>query len=132
MTAPESVPVKPPPPYATYIPLRSPIEDYRFKPHNTLGQAKNAALNQQSCYSSRKGFLCDMVIYVLDGDTYVPWLRLTQGTSRNDYPELAARPPSKRQQQYRAEFAAQVAASYQEEADRKRAEAEALLAELEP
>lgn len=130
MSAPASVPVKPPPPYATYIPLRSSFEDHRFKPHNTLGQVKNAVVNRQSCYSGR--FLCDITVYRLEGDAYLPWLHLAKDTTRDDYPELSAvRLPSKRQKEYEVRRIEAAAAYYQEEAAKKAAEALAMRAALE-
>ena len=131
MSAPGSVPVKPPHPYGTYITLRSSFEDHRFKTHNTLGQVKNAVVNRQSCYSGDQ-FLCDITVYRLEGDVYLPWLHLAKGTSRDDYPELSAvRLPSKRQKEYEVRRVEAAAAYYQEEAIKKAAEAQAMRTALE-
>lgn len=130
MTAPDRVPVKPPPPYATFVPSRGREFKTQFKTHNTLGQAKNAVLNRQSCYG-RNGFEYDMVIYRLEGDTYIPLLKITKGTTRDDYPELSSKPPSKRQQEFKIRDAERAAQYWQEYAQQKAAEAAFLRIQLE-
>lgn len=84
MTAPTAVPA-PVHEYATHIPDRRPV----FKPHKTVGQAKNAVINKM-----HGGARHDMVIYRLEDGEYRPWLRIGAGQKREDIPELA--PPPRR------------------------------------
>jgi len=89
-SAPESVSVADKS-WATFIPDRRPA----FKTHNTVGQAKNAVINI-SRYGRKTGFAEDMVIYKLSADgRYEPWLKISKGTFRNDYKELAEKPQSR-------------------------------------
>lgn len=89
-SAPETVPATDKA-WATFIPDRRPS----FKTHNTVGQAKNAVINI-SRYRSNIGFTEDMVIYKLGEDgQYAPWLKIAQGTFRNDYKELAEKPQTR-------------------------------------
>ncbi len=94
LSAPEVVSPAGDPGWATHIPGRRP----QFKPHKTVGQAKNAVINV-SRYG-RNGFTEDMVIYNLDtSGKYVPWLKIAKGSFRNDYEVLAEKPLSLSQKQ---------------------------------
>lgn len=126
--APDFMPVKPHPRYATFIPLRGRDIKTQFKTHNTFGQAKAATTN-----FARGGFECDMVIYELDeiDEEYIPSLRIAKGTKREEYPDLTPKPVSKRQQEYQVRFAEEAAQRQREYADNAMAKAQQLRAELE-
>lgn len=129
--APEFMPVKPHPRYATFIPSRGYGIKMQFKVHNTFGQAKNATTNFARYTGG--GFECDMVIYELDEEEkeYRPLLRIAKGTTREDYPDLAPKPISKRQREYQARFAEEAAQRQQEYANKAMAKAQQMRAELE-
>ena len=87
MKPPESVAAATTPQWATFIPGRNPT----FKPHKTLGQAKNALTTYSRLTST--GFSHDMVLYQLSSDgQYLPYLWIAQGTPRDQYPLLAPKP----------------------------------------
>lgn len=97
MPAPESVPAKPVHPYGTYMEDRNP----EWKTHSILAHAKNALTNK--VYGGK--FEYDYVIYELVGDVYLPFIKVSAGTTREDYPALATKPPKKSQLQLELEFA---------------------------
>lgn len=125
-SAPESVSPAAVPGWATNIPGRRP----EFKAHNTLGQAKNAVINM-SRYSARNGFAEDMVIYKLsDNGRYEPWLKISQGSFRNDYEQLAEKPQSKGDRLGEINRLERSLRYHEVEADRIRKEIEARRREL--
>lgn len=86
---PETVPARPRPQWATFIPSRRPD----FKPHNSVGHAKNALTG---IYRETGGFNEDMGLYRLHGDMYVLILKIRKGSKRDEYPTLAKVPRSRR------------------------------------
>lgn len=84
MTAPTAVPA-PVHEYATHIPDRRP----QFKTHKAIGLAKNAVINKLRGERARH----DMTIYKLADGEYRPWLHIHTGQKREDFPELAPKPP---------------------------------------
>lgn len=79
---PEAVPAKPRPHWATFIPSRRPD----FKPHNSIGHAKNALTGT---YRETGGFNEDMGLYRLHGDMYMLELKIRKGSKRDEYPLLS-------------------------------------------
>lgn len=89
--APPTLPVSPRHPYATFIPTRRP----QIKTHTRVEHAKNAVNNFQNTMARDGSYDCDMVVYELVGEEYVPWIRIVKGTQRDDYPDLAKKPARK-------------------------------------
>lgn len=124
MTAPERVLAKPIDPYATYIPSRRP----EFKTHSIFSHAKLALINKSGVYSTSGKFTEDCVLYCLSGgEWYVPIITVTAGSSREDYPDLAKKPPAKSQLALQLEMARRRALSYTAEAEKARNEYVAML-----
>lgn len=80
-----AIPAGPTHEFATLIPDRRP----QFKTHKAVGLAKNAVINKLRGDCARH----DMTIYKLADGEYQPWLHIHTGQRREDFPELAPKPP---------------------------------------
>jgi len=126
VSAPDRIPAPVVAEYATYIPVRDP----KIKTHKTIAHAKNALNNTQNIYGRNDGYRCDATLYQLSGDWYLPVLEVKAGTSREDYPELAKKPPSKRHRQQELNWAKRVAESRAREAQEAQVRYEQMLKEI--